>query len=288
MKYPDVELATGRFKARQLYDNYIDTREYRALARDALHYMKQDTIDLLVVGLPVAQFLARRGDLERASIGEFEVGRKRKVAVKRALVVAQPQGALYHYAATHGRMREILDERSLVIDAGWRTFDWLVTRGMQVVTRLSHSINRGASDILRDIAEHISADIGTAFGDLEAIDVALRTGRNPRIFQKTYDIRPLDKLVREVAEQAVSAMVQHIDNAYAFENIVLVGGGAFMFKRAVKKAFPRHTINEVREPIYADVRGFQLAGQRLLASQVGAVKPREANALAAAEGGAAQ
>jgi len=86
-----------------------------------------------------------------------------------------------------------------------------------------------------------------------------------RIFQKSYDIKPMDKLVREVADQAVSAMVQHIDNSHAFENIILVGGGAFMFKRAVKKAFPRHTIHEVRDPLYANVRGFQLAGLRLAA-----------------------
>ena len=162
-------------------------------------------------------------------------------------------------------MKEILDERSLVIDAGWRTFDWLVTRGLRVVTRLSHSINRGVSDILRDIAEHISADIGVSFTDLEAIDVALRTGKNPRIFQKTYDIKPLDKLAREVADQAVSAMLQYFDNSHAFENIILVGGGAFMFKRAIKQAFPRHTIHEVREPLYANVRGFQLIGQRVAA-----------------------
>jgi plasmid segregation protein ParM len=29
----------------------------------------------------------------------------------------------------------------------------------------------------------------------------------------------------------------------------------------VKAAFPRHRIHEVKEPLYANVRGFQLAGQ---------------------------
>ena len=60
-------------------------------------------------------------------------------------------------------------------------------------------------------------------------------------------------------------MMQHSDDAHAFDNIVLVGGGAHLFKRAVRRAFPRHTIFEVKEPIYANVRGFQLAGQEYLA-----------------------
>lgn len=269
---PDVELAADRFRARQLHDNYTETREYRALWRGALYFMKVDVIDLLVVGLPVARFQARRVRLEKEMTGEFDVGRNSKVLVRKVLVVAQPQGALYQYATVHGRLKEVLDEKSLVIDVGSRTFDWLVTRGMNVVARLSSSVDRGVSDILREIAAHISTDLGTDYRDLEAIDLALRTGKNPRIFQKAYDIKKLDVIVREIADQAVSSMMQHIDNSHAFENIVLVGGGAYLFKRAVKQAFPRHTIHEVKEPLYANVRGFQLAGQAAIGNVMAPAK----------------
>ena len=34
-----------------------------------------------------------------------------------------------------------------------------------------------------------------------------------------------------------------------------------MFRKAVKVAFPKHRIQEVKEPLFANVRGFQLAGQ---------------------------
>ena len=116
---PDVELAANRFRARQLHDNYVDTREYRALARGALHYMKQETIDLLVVGLPVAQFLGRRGELERASTGEFDVGRKRKVTVKRTLVPAFGAKSLNSMPvanSTHGNTRNSASGRPLCSD----------------------------------------------------------------------------------------------------------------------------------------------------------------------------
>lgn len=62
---PDVELAADRFRSWQLHDGYTETAEYRAFTAAALHFMKIDTVDLLVVGLPVAQFLAKRSALER-------------------------------------------------------------------------------------------------------------------------------------------------------------------------------------------------------------------------------
>ncbi|EKD96637.1 MAG: hypothetical protein ACD_23C01368G0005 [uncultured bacterium] len=40
-----------------------------------------------------------------------------------------------------------------------------------------------------------------------------------------------------------------------------MGGGAFLFRKVVKAAFPKHRIHEVKEPMFANVRGFQLAGQ---------------------------
>jgi plasmid segregation protein ParM len=259
---PDVELAADRFRARQLHDGYTETPEYRALTAGALSYMRKDTIDLLVVGLPVAQYLAKRSALERAMTGEFDIGRRKRVGVKRAMVVAQPQGALFGYAASAGKLATMMEDKSLIIDAGARTFDWLVTRGMRVVTKMSHSVNRGVSDVLRVIAGMISHDIGEEYLDLESIDVALRTGKGLRIYQKPYDTKRFDDVVRSVAGQAVGAMLQQLDNSYAFENIVLVGGGAFLFRKEVKRSFPKHRIHEVKDPMYANVRGFQLIGEQ--------------------------
>ena len=64
------------------------------------------------------------------------------------------------------------------------TFDWLVAKGMRLVQKKSHSINRGMFDVLQAIATEISEDIGTPYRDFEAIDIALRTGKSPMIYQK--------------------------------------------------------------------------------------------------------
>ena len=258
---PDVALAADTFRARQLHDDYTESPEYTALLRGALAMMKLSQIDLLVVGLPVALYAGRKAALEKAMTGLHEIGDGKSVTVARALAVAQPQGALVHYASVHGKLSEIGSERSLIIDPGSRTFDWLVSQGMRLVTKQSHSVNRGVSDVLRLLAQEISRDIGTPYRDLDAIDLALRTDKSPVIFQKPYDIKRLMPLAESVAEQAVSSMKEWLDSPHSLQNIILVGGGAFLFRRAVKSAFPRHRIHEVKEPMFANVRGFQLAGQ---------------------------
>ena len=257
---PDVALAADGFVGRNHHDDYIRTPEYRAFTAGALHFMKVDRVDLLVLGLPVVDYMRRRAELQKAMTGKFEVGRNRTVEVKRVLVVAQPQGAMYAVFGDQANAK-LRHGRTLVIDAGSRTFDWLVARGMRLVQKQSYSFNRGMSDVLRLLAAEISKDIGSPYRDYDAIDLALRTGKQPVIFQKPYDMKRLLPLAETVAEQAVSTMKQWIEAPHSLQNIILVGGGAFLFRKAVKAAFPKHRIHEVKEPMFANVRGFQLAGQ---------------------------
>jgi plasmid segregation protein ParM len=271
---PEVNLAADTFRATQMHDRYIDTPEYAALLRGALNLMNVESIDLLVVGLPVAVFATKKAALEKAMIGVHQVGGDRTVRVHKALAVAQPQGALVYYASLHQKVKTIANELSLIIDPGARTFDWLVAKGMRLVQKKSHSINRGMFDIVQAIAMEISEDIGTPYSDLDAIDLALRTGKHPIIYQKPYDISRFMPIARTIARQAISSMMHWVDASYSFQNIILVGGGAYLFRRAVKQAFPKHVIHEVKDPMYANVKGFQIAGLNY-ARSVRAESPQE-------------
>lgn len=277
---PDVGLAADTFRAKQLHDEYTESPEYMALLRGALSMMKVSHIDLLIVGLPVALFSLKKSALEKTMAGEHQIGGGKTVTVAKAMAVAQPQGALVHYAAEHKKMATIGTEQSLVIDPGSRTFDWLVTRGMRLVQKQSHSINRGMSDVLRLLAAEISKDVGLPYRDYDAIDLALRSGKSPVIFQKPYDMGRHLPLAESVAQQAVSTMRQWIETPESLQNIILVGGGAFLFKKAVKAAFPKHRIHEVKEPMFANVRGFQLAGQNYAASAIAPGRDRGAGEIA--------
>jgi plasmid segregation protein ParM len=94
------------------------------------------------------------------------------------------------------------------------------------------------SDVLRMLAAEISKDIGTPYRDYDAIDLALRTGKAPVIFQKPYDIKRHLPLAESVAQQAVSTMRQWIETPESLQNIILVGGGAFLFQRRSRRPSP--------------------------------------------------
>ncbi len=223
---PDVGLAADTFRAKQLHDEYTESPEYLALLRGALSMMKLSHIDLLVVGLPVALFAVKKAALEKMMVGRHDIGGGKTVTVGKALAVAQPQGALVHYASEHKKMATIGNEQSLIIDPGSRTFDWLVARGMRLVQKQSNSFNRGMSDVLRILAAEITKSIGTPYRDYDAIDLALRTGRSPVIYQKAYDMSRHLPVAESVAQQAVSTMREWIESPHSLQNIILVGGGA--------------------------------------------------------------
>lgn len=125
---------------------------------------------------------------------------------------------------------------------------------MRLVLQVSSSINRGMSDVLKTTAQEISSEIGRPYSDLPAIDTALRTGKPLLIYQKPFDLTPILPTARAVARRAVSSMMEWVTEDYSIQNVILVGGGPFMFKDAIKAAFPNHKIQVVREPLYANVK----------------------------------
>ena len=257
---PDVMLAADAFRATQIHGDYIETPQYLALARGALRMMKIDTIDLLVVGLPVSAFAAKKAALEKLMTGRHDVGGGKTVVVRKALAMAQPNGALIDYATQHDKVEALEHEHSLVIDPGSRTFDWLVARGMTLSHKQSHSVNRGVSNMLQLIADDISEEIGQPYTNLDNIDLALRAGKSLSVYQRHYNPARMRPMVEIIAKDAVAAMMQRIGGAFNIQHVILVGGGAFLFKKAVKQAFSTHQILEVKEPMYANVRGYQIAG----------------------------
>ncbi|WP_257626438.1 PRTRC system protein D [Janthinobacterium sp. NKUCC06_STL] len=270
---PDAHLAADVFTANMLQnDHYCNTPEYMALLLGAVQYMQVDHIDLLVVGLPVATFKQRRwvAMLEQKVQGEHQLNKGKCVTIARVKAVAQPSGALMYYGVAHNKVAELRKERSLIVDPGRRTFDWIVTHGMQQVEKRSHSVDRGMFDVLQSIADGISRITSSQYRDYDVIDRALRYGKKPVIFQADYDISQHLPMANKIPEQAVAEMMRYVGDAADIKNIILVGGAAFFYKKALKSAFARHTIHELKDPILANVKGFQYAGAAFVKSPGGA------------------
>lgn len=261
---PGIGAAKGRYRATNMHDGYIETPEYKAFVKGALHYMNEDAIDVLVMGLPLKHLVGKRAALERAWVGEHTLGQGRKVTVGHVKVFAQPQGALAHYSTTTGQQSVRKGDLNLVIDPGQRTFDWLLSRGMTLIQQQSSSTDRGMFDIVRTIAEMISTDIGEEYQDFEAIDEAIRSRKPLILYQQPYAMQRFKPVIEQVTREAVARLQEHIRDVAAIQNILLVGGGAQVFKAAVKHAFKRHRISDIDEPVFANVRGFQCIGDEIL------------------------
>lgn len=264
---PGIAGARGKYRTTNMHDDYIDTPEYAALVKGALTYMDRPRIDVLVMGLPVKHLVAKRAQLERRWTGEHEIGGGKRIVIERVRVFAQPQGALAHYSTTTNQASVRKDDLNLVIDPGQRTFDWLVSRGMVLVQGQSSSTDRGMHDILSAIAEAISTEIGDEYRDLEAIDTALRSRKPLTLYQRPFPLDRFRPIVETITREAVSRMKEHLRDVAAIQNILLVGGGASVFKGAVKAAFPKHRITDIREPVFANVRGFYRIAEEILATQ---------------------
>jgi len=70
-------------------------------------------------------------------------------------------------------------------------------------------------------------------------------------------------------------MMRRIGGAFNVQHVILAGGGAFLFKKAVKQAFSTHQVLEVKEPMFANARGYQVAGLNFAQTALGGTgRPR--------------
>lgn len=266
----DARLAQDSSHGRVLDPDYSMSATHMALIRGAIYYMGQPQIDLLILGLPVNTFekysamLAERVVRKhpvpfRLPNGDME---QREVAVRHCRVIPQPIGAFFDYSTrtkTYDRMRS---QMNLLIDIGYYTLDWLVADGVKMVNARSGAHNGGMSAILRAMAESIGSKIGEQISDLSILEEAIRTGTNPSFYGKPYDISEHLKIGKAKAEQFVSVLVNKVGSSLDISNIILAGGGAEFFKDVLAEKFPNHDIITTQDPVYANVRGFQCAGQQ--------------------------
>lgn len=245
-----------------LHGDYTTTPQYRALLYGALEAMRLERVDLLMTGLPVRMHRAGSERLKRLLVGTHCIRPGRIVEVIQAMVVMQPLGGFLAYSHERGGWSIAREQQYLLVDPGYFTFDWMVTRGMMEVPGLSNSVECGMSEYLRVIEDHLNHDLGTTYSNPRKIDESLRRGTF-RLHGQRVNLQPYRERADTVPRRAVDVLRNHVGSGADIDEIVLVGGGAPFFAAALSEAFPRHTIRPVADPILANVRGFQLIGNVL-------------------------
>lgn len=266
----DARLAQDASHGRVLDPAYSMTDAHLALIRGALYYMGQPKIDLLVLGLPVNTFEKYNQQLAARVVGKHPIPSRGKdgeaveriVEVCNCRVIPQPIGAFFDHAMKSGTYDRMRSQMNLLIDIGFYTLDWLVADGVKMVNARSGTHNGGMSAILRAMADAIGDEIGDQITDLTILEEAIRTGTRPCFYGKPYDITDQLKLAKAKAEQFVSVLANKVGNPIDISNIILAGGGASFFKDVIARKFPNHEIITTSDPVFANVRGFQRAGQQ--------------------------
>ena len=279
---PEAELLSDRTSTRTLNSKYIDTDQYKALFLGALASMNETNIDLLVLSLPVNN-MHRSADLRKFATGKHEAGDK-TVYVNSVWVLCQPLAGFMHYATTIGpeEYSKIAQQNCLVIDFGYLTVDWLVTKGLKINERKSDARNLGMSVILEscesllrgapgleDIDDISQTQIDRAFyADKGVLNIGSKalpfpTCKNEDVDGNAVNIEfDCSKAISHVTTTAMQA-VRHSAGAGAdIRTIIVMGGSHSVYMEAVREAYPSHNIVVVPDPLIAVCKGMVEGGKQ--------------------------
>lgn len=258
----DADISKSNNSTSILHEEYIYQPQYMALTLGALYYIREPVIDFLVVGLPV-KMMHLANELKEMMIGKHEIAPNIVVEVKDCGVLAQPVGGLSYYGMSSGKevYESLKDSRNLLVDSGFFTFDWVVSKGFKYDDVRSGSHNSGMSSILTEVAKKMGADFNIPnYADFENIDKGLRTGK-AKLYGSHIDMSPYFKFVDEVSNDSINAMKNSVGDGRNIDNIILIGGSNFAFLPGLKHAFPKHNIKTIDDSLLANVKGYQMRGE---------------------------
>jgi plasmid segregation protein ParM len=249
---------------RILHEDYTQTSEYLALYKAALGKMGVSQIDVLVTGLPVAHLERRKGSVQEQFRGSHVTGDGSTVFVRQVQVIAQPMGGLLDHCIDRGGAWQVdRSMKHLLVDPGYYTLDWVIAEGLKEVPKRSGSYATGVSHVLAQVAAEIGKATNHPFDDLNKLDDGIRAGRM-RVRGTTLELGTYKPSIKTVWGPALHALKNSVGDGRAFDEIFVVGGGAHLLERHLQELFPDHPLKVSRDPVYANVRGFQYLGESMV------------------------
>lgn len=259
---PDADLARHTHSSRILHKQFTNSPEYRALTTGAMFYMGEPHIDQLVIGLPVSLLETKGHQLKHLFEGTHHFLNNSSTTVDEVIVLAQPLGGFFQYSLSNKKYNCLRDSINLVIDPGYFTVDWVLARGIQPINQRCGTFAGGMYALLHHLAQSISRFENITYQNVEAIDKALHTGslaicgKKVSLSQHIQDLKP-------VIDEAINAVVNSVGDGSDIDNIIVCGGAAPFFTSAIAEQFPSHSIQTLPNAVFANVAGFQQAGEYL-------------------------
>ncbi|MHB1529905.1 MAG: ParM/StbA family protein [Acidiferrobacteraceae bacterium] len=237
-------------------------RVWRALFLAALQVAGRERVDLLVTGLPVSHYqnAALRERLRHFLVGTHQVAPSREVKVARAQILAQPAGAyLDRLSAPPPGLLDIVEHgRTVIVDPGYFSVDWLVLEGGDIHRGSSGTRLKSMQALLHGACALMAEALGSAPTE-ERLEDALRSGQDKILVHGQWvSLVPyVNQAGRAVAAKALTELRSTLrGDAGAVDAVLITGGGASFYEAAVREAFPKSRLVVSRESALAYARGF--------------------------------
>lgn len=269
-----VALASGANHESEVLDQDFALGDpYAARLYGALSYMAgglpAHTLDFLVLGLPLNTFHTHSEAVSKKFSGDLLINANGdRLIVRECCVYPQPLGAYMAFMTEQPVESRTRAPMALVVDPGYNTVDWFVVQGMSASESRSNATLRGVSAVLRAIAQKITKSVrgATVTEVVRRLDESLTTGLPFTMYGKPIDLDKFMPAGTVVIEEAVQAIKNSVGSGVDIDVIVLAGGGAKLYAKALAAKFPQHKLVTLENPAFANVRGFQYIGERLAAS----------------------
>lgn len=261
---------------RPILTDYATTDKYLALTRGALNYMaiaegtpSHLAIEHLVVGLPLNTFTLHKDALQQRTVGEHIISLpgeavQRHITVENVTVLVQPQGALINYNSQH---RNQTAGWILVVDPGGGTLDWFLTNGRQPNWQRSGAYSKSMLACATAVCDRINPDWKFQFEIVERIDDAIRfKAESFKVGPDTYFLKDYWQTVESVLDESIRYMLGVVGATDNLDRILLTGGGAAVYYDHMKRHYPKLAalVHMDSDPVYSNVRGFQLVSDMLV------------------------
>lgn len=234
---------------RVLNESFSSSVDYLALLRGALTYMEVTRLSLLQLGLPISTFY-KAPALKKWIEGEHTLvrpnGEHYICNIKRVEIAPQPLAAYVNYRKMDAANNQGKGAKNaLVVDVGFYTLDWLVTKAGTISRERSGAENGGMNKVVSIIADGMEKEIGsklpTAY--MQVIEEALGAETYTVMrFAKEYSFEKFLPKARLAIEKHIQVMVNKVGTAVDIADIVVCGGGARFFYPLLKARYPDHNV----------------------------------------------
>ena len=270
-----VRMAIGKNQElEQLNENFALSDGYAARLYGTFNYMLRNlpsqTIDYLMLGLPLTTLNKNQDKLADKFVGEHVINRKGDtILIRHCAVYPQPLGGYAAYYLTCLN-QDTPPPLALLIDVGYNTVDWITCEGLMPNSSQSDAVERGMSGFLREVAKSVikahNIPNGSETAVVRILDHALMTGSQFKLSGQPIDLAPHLQAGDTVLEQAARAIQNNIGHGIDIEVVIMSGGGAERYAPWIRKIFPKHEVRILNEPELANVRGFHQFGDWLAES----------------------